>query len=119
MEILYKDKIPSFEILGGVYRLLYYYGLISKKKDYLSIYTPVIEIFSENLWNMLNEVNKEIKYYKFSPGKMGKNLVKLYFAEMPIDYVLLEIDSQLDGKFVRYASTPVNIDFYSTITISK
>ena len=90
MEILHKKIFfpPSISIE----KFLDYYTFLIDEKKVCTNYHPVLEVFSEDVWNTICIPNSSSENYKFSPGKMQKNFVKLYFWEMPLDYIILELD---------------------------
>lgn len=71
-----------------------------------------MECFSEEVWK---KIPGDCLYkkcggnYRFSPGKMHKNFIKLYFFEMPLDYIILEVD---DMEFEKLQANDFMKRFY-------
>jgi hypothetical protein len=95
MEVLH--KIISSHQISPVFDFFDYLKIISKDKDCES-YHPIMECFSEKIWKMFSEdwfgyeCDGKEGNYRFSPGKMHKNFIKIYWFEMPLDYIILEVD---------------------------
>lgn len=95
MEILHKI-VPSLRVSRWWAGMFQYYQQIAENKDTKN-FLAVMEFFSENTWNLLpvrvrENAHKRVLKCKFSPGKMHKNFIKLYFLEAPLDYIILEVD---------------------------
>lgn len=95
MEILHKI-IPSYEV-NSTSALFGYFEIIAGGKN-CNNYHPIMECFSEKIWDMLPKdgvlPKDEAGNYKFSPGKMHKNFIKFYFLEMPLEYIILDVDDE-------------------------
>lgn len=94
MEVLH--KIISSHQIGSIPKFVNFFEMIIVGKN-VNEYHPIMECFSEEIWKVFSE--DWVGYddegggnYKFSPGKMYKNFIKLYWFEMPLDYVILEVD---------------------------
>ena len=74
-----------------------FYSKIAGEKDCTS-YKRVVEFFSEETLEMCVGFLKPGCCFdddftiRVSPGKAEKNLVKVYFLEMPLDYAIFEVD---------------------------
>ena len=89
---------------------------ISKYKN-CSGFNVIIEVFSEHvqetfeLYHTLYYTPFEIK---LSKGKMCKNFIKIYFLEMPLDYIIIEVLSFSDA----YSKKTINPNFYTIVKIN-
>lgn len=126
MEVFHRE-IKKWELDRIVaYQHLEDFQNIFPNKD-IGKYMPVIECFSEEIWNSLPQFahDKECSgRYKFSPGKMQKNLIRLYLKEIPVDYAILEIVDDPIGRMgyspngsiqKKYDVNNVQEDYFITV----
>lgn len=95
MEVFRKIIYKEDEDIISIPNFLTLYELLNNNNK-ARLWNPIMEIFSEEIWNTVETCRsegdkEESENYKFSPGKMNKDSIKLYFYQNPIDYVIIEM----------------------------